>query len=190
MVDEIFEKYRLGIMYELLHAHNCLENYNQIDSAMQIHYPIKYHHFFFYTKRAFYDCFINSIRNVIHYEKDTSNLPKLINYMECNPNLSKIFNKSFRQKIDVLIDEDGDYKCIIYKIKYERDNYISHNQLLSFEFKPMIKYEEALEYLNILIKAFNDISESYDKKSFPTFNLPFLQADALLQELLTKPESA
>lgn len=181
--DAKFEELRDGVKVELFHANQCLENYNELDCATRkLNTNAKrFYHFFLYTKRAFYNCFINSTFNVIHHDHSTYNFCRLLNYVKSNSRLSQLYDASFWKDIRDFI-EDGKNKNIIERIETERHKFISHNEYPSNKFKTTVSFAEARKFIDTLLSMLDKISDKYDGTQYELY-LQFLSAKSLLQEL-------
>jgi len=182
--DVKFEQLRESIHQALWYANQCLENYQELDSAIHSGKTgiNQFYHFFLYAELAFYRCFISNVFNAIHKPKSykTGNIEHLHNYVQSH----RMFPTSFKDSVEELLNmiKDNRYKNTINKIEFERNKYISHNELIQHGVQTSVSYAEAKQFIDALMYKFDDISTKYDG-AILTYDLPFLHAKQLLQHL-------
>jgi len=182
--DAIFEKLRRGIFKELLKANLHFDIFWKLRTAPREVSNIRnvYLTFFVYTMWAHHDRFCIAIYNVTKHDSNTSNFPRLLNYVKSSATLSKVF---LSDQIDNIFDTLSRHDDLIRRITIARNRYIAHNQLekrhLGITLK--YKYEEGRNLLGDLTKMFNTLSRQYDRQSFYFDIIPHLNIEDMLNDL-------
>lgn len=189
MKDNVFERLREGIRKELLNANLHFKIYWALFAAPKEIADIRnrYRTYFYYALGAHSNCLCLSICNVTNYDSQTSNLPRLLNYISSSKTLRKLFTISEINDMKKTLDS---HKNLISRMETARNQYIAHNQLNKKHLGININYthEEGEKLLRDLINIFDTLSAKYDANKFSFDPSPKLNVEQLLSDLtdLTK----
>ena len=179
-----FEELREGIFQELLKANQHFKIFWELRTAPKEIADIrnKYRAYFIYAMKAHSDCFCISICNITNYNRQTSNIPRLLNYISSSKTLKKLYSID---EINDIREKLHSHKDLISKMVVARNQYIAHNQLRKRHLNINLKYkhEEGEKLLGDLNSIFNALSGKYDANVF-SFNVsPKLNVEQLLSDL-------
>ncbi len=184
MKDEVFVQLREGIFKELLKANQHFKIFWGLWAAPKEIADIRnrYRTYFVYSIQAHNDCFCINICNVTNYDRQTSNLPRLLNYISSSKTLQNLYSID---EINNMRNILGSHKDLINRIEITRNQYIAHNQLHKKHLGISIKYkhEEGEKLLGDLISMFNALSAKYDKNVFSFDVSPKSNVEQLLSDL-------
>lgn len=184
MKDNVFERLREGIRKELLNANQHFKIYWALFAAPKEIADTRntYLTYFYYAMGAHSNCLCLSICNVTNYDRQTSNLPRLLNYISSSKTLRKLFGII---EINDMKKTLASHKDLISRMETARNQYIAHNQLNKKHLGININYthEEGEKLLRDLINIFNTLSAKYDANVFSFDPSPKLNVEQLLSDL-------
>jgi len=166
MKDRHFEKLRERIVDELYRARshlNILRDLHEPPNELR-EIRTRYITFFFLTTYAHSDRFCISIYNLAKKDKETGNIPRLLNYIQSNKELSKRYENGEIQEMRRRICA---HKETINRIVELRTKGIAHNELPSVQF-PYLDYykQDGEELVSELCSIINEISAKYDGETY------------------------
>ncbi len=161
-IDKHFEALRHGIFRELVNANMSFNIFWGLRDSPNTQIMNMYRDFFFFTLSAHHRAFVISVHNIVEYDKETSNLPRFINYIDSSPRLSKMYSG----KIDGYRQIIAKHQTLLAEIQKMRDKLYAHNELL--ELHPGLPYmkKDAQTLLDDLGGLLNSISKEYDQSGF------------------------
>lgn len=184
MNDEHFEKLREGIFQELLKANSHFNVFWQLYAAPEHVARIRnvYLTFFVYALAAHQDRFCISISNLTKWNHQTSNFPRMLNYIKSSKNISK---RILFGEIDNMIAILDSHEDLIGRIQVARDQYIAHNQTRKkhLGIHTTYKHEEGEKLLKDLKNILNTVSGKYDGNIYSLDVSPGLNITDMLKDL-------
>ena len=179
-----FEELREGIFQELLKANQHFKIFWELRTAPKEIADIrnKYRAYFIYAMKAQSDCFCICICNIANYNRQTSNIPRLLNYISSSKTLHELYSID---EINDMRKKLNSHKDLISKMIVARNQYIAHNQLHKRHLNINLNYkhEEGKKLLEDLNSMFNSLSSKYDANVFSFDVSPKLNVEQLLSDL-------
>jgi len=189
-MDKHFDRLRESIIDQLYRAREHLDILRTLNESTGELREIRYRYvtFFFFTMYAHSDRFCLSIYNLTKHLRKTSNIERLLRYIQSSKELSSIFSeKEISQFRNRILEQEDTIKRIIGL----RDKQIAHNELGQESFPKLDYYKKGgKELVAELCNIINEISAKYDGRTFDFEILPTNTTYYLLSELSECNEKA